>query len=103
MIKIEHDHCQHRIPDLFGRHSSQYRTGEVIKFPSQNFVIGDVSLVGLRVVEHSLELLEIEDQKVKQGGGAGRRSPAGRNPRGKAVKAKRKKDKIKRKVTRTRR
>ncbi len=49
----------------------------------------------------SLELLEIEDQKVKQGGG--RRSPAGRNPRGKAVKAKRKKDKIKRKVTRTRR
>ena len=51
----------------------------------------------------ALELLEIEDQKVKQGGGAGRRSPAGRNPRGKAVKAKRKKDKIKRKVTRTRR
>ena len=50
----------------------------------------------------ALELLEIEDQKVKQGGGA-RRSPAGRNPRGKAVKAKRKKDKIKRKVTRTRR
>ncbi|EDQ06201.1 Ribonuclease R [Sulfitobacter indolifex] len=49
----------------------------------------------------SLELLEIEDQMVKQGGG--RRSPAGRNPRGKAVKAKRKKDKIKRKVTRTRR
>ena len=51
----------------------------------------------------ALELLEIEDQKVKQGGGAGRRSPAGRNPRGKAVKAKRKKDKIKRRVTRTRR
>jgi len=48
----------------------------------------------------ALELLEIEDQKVKQGGS---RSPAGRNPRGKAVKAKRKKDKIKRKVTRTRR
>ena len=52
----------------------------------------------------ALELLEIEDQKVKQGGGGGRRSPAGRSkPRGKAVKAKRKKDKIKRKVTRTRR
>ncbi|MEP2954541.1 MAG: ribonuclease R [Sulfitobacter sp.] len=51
----------------------------------------------------ALELLEIEDQKVKQGGGGSRRSPAGRNPRGKAVKAKRKKDKIKRKVTRTRR
>ncbi|MEQ5827261.1 ribonuclease R [Sulfitobacter sp. NFXS29] len=50
----------------------------------------------------ALELLEIEDKKVKQGGG-GSRSPAGRNPRGKAVKAKRKKDKIKRKVTRTRR
>ena len=52
----------------------------------------------------ALELLEIEDQKVKQGGGGGRRNPAGRSkPRGKAVKAKRKKDKIKRKVTRTRR
>ncbi|UWR37410.1 ribonuclease R [Sulfitobacter sp. W074] len=51
----------------------------------------------------ALELLEIEDKKVKQGGGGSRRSPAGRNPRGKAVKAKRKKDKIKRKVTRTRR
>ena len=51
----------------------------------------------------SLELLEIEDQQVKQGGGGSRRSPAGRNPRGKAVKAKRKKDKVKRKVTRTRR
>jgi len=50
----------------------------------------------------ALELLEIEDKKVKQGG-SGSRSPAGRNPRGKAVKAKRKKDKIKRKVTRTRR
>jgi ribonuclease R len=47
----------------------------------------------------ALELLEIEDQKVKQGS----RSPAGRSPRGKAHKAKRKKDKIKRKVTRSRR
>ena len=48
----------------------------------------------------ALELLEIEDQKVPQG----RRSPAGRsNPRRKATKAKRKKDKIKRKVSRTRR
>jgi ribonuclease R len=47
----------------------------------------------------ALELLEIEDQKVKQGS----RSPAGRNPRRKANKAKRKKDKITRKVTRTRR
>jgi ribonuclease R len=47
----------------------------------------------------ALELLEIEDQKIKQG----RRSPAGRSPRGKAHKAKRKKDKIKRKVTRQRR
>ncbi|MGJ8618559.1 MAG: ribonuclease R, partial [Sulfitobacter sp.] len=47
----------------------------------------------------ALELLEIEDQKVKQGG----RNPAGRNPRRKGSNAKRKKDKIKRKVTRTRR
>lgn len=47
----------------------------------------------------ALELLEIEDQKIKQGS----RSPAGRSPRGKAHKAKRKKDKIKRKVTRRRR
>lgn len=47
----------------------------------------------------ALELLEIEDQKIKQGS----RSPAGRSPRGKAHKAKRKKDKIKRKVTRSRR
>ena len=46
-----------------------------------------------------LELLEIEDQKVPQGS----RSPAGRSPRRKSVKAKRKKDKIKRKVSRTRR
>lgn len=47
----------------------------------------------------ALELLEIEDQKIKQGS----RSPAGRSSRGKAHKAKRKKDKIKRKVTRSRR
>lgn len=47
----------------------------------------------------ALELLEIDDQQIKQG----RQSPAGRNPRGKAHKAKRKKDKIKRKVSRTRR
>ena len=47
----------------------------------------------------SLELLELEDQKIKQGS----RSPAGRNPRRKSNKAKRKKDKIKRKVSRTRR
>tara|TARA_R110002094_G_scaffold99649_3_gene100000 strand:+ start:910 stop:3165 length:2256 start_codon:yes stop_codon:yes gene_type:complete len=47
----------------------------------------------------TLELLEIEDQKVPQGG----RGPAGRAPRRKGSNAKRKKDKIKRKVTRTRR
>ena len=47
----------------------------------------------------ALELLEIDDQKVPQG----RQSPAGRNPRRSATKAKRKKDKIKRKVARTRR
>ncbi|MEP5731422.1 MAG: ribonuclease R [Sulfitobacter sp.] len=47
----------------------------------------------------ALELLEIEDQKVQQG----RQSPAGRNPRRKSAKGKRKKDKIKRKVSRTRR
>ncbi|MGC1497603.1 MAG: ribonuclease R [Sulfitobacter sp.] len=47
----------------------------------------------------ALELLEIEDQKVTQGS----RSPAGRSPRRKGSNAKRKKDKIKRKVTRTRR
>ncbi|MCX7558135.1 ribonuclease R [Sulfitobacter sp. F26204] len=46
-----------------------------------------------------LELLELEDQKIKQGS----RSPAGRNPRRKSNKIKRKKDKIKRKVSRTRR
>lgn len=47
----------------------------------------------------ALELLEIDDQKVAQG----RQSPAGRNPRRNSAKAKRKKDKIKRKVARTRR
>jgi len=47
----------------------------------------------------ALELLEIDDQKVPQG----RQSPAGRHPRRSATKAKRKKDKIKRKVARTRR
>jgi ribonuclease R len=47
----------------------------------------------------ALELLEIEDQKVQQGS----RSPAGRSPRRKGAKAKQKKDKIKRKVSRTRR
>tara|TARA_R110002110_G_scaffold85534_6_gene222622 strand:+ start:14 stop:2269 length:2256 start_codon:yes stop_codon:yes gene_type:complete len=47
----------------------------------------------------ALELLEIEDQQVQQG----RRSPAGRSPRRKAGNAKRKKDKIKRKVSRSRR
>lgn len=47
----------------------------------------------------SLELLEIEGQKVQQSS----RSPAGRHPRGKAKNAKRKSDKTKRKVTRTRR
>ena len=47
----------------------------------------------------SLELLELEDQKVAQGS----RSPAGRGPRRKSANAKRKKDKIKRKVSRTRR
>ena len=47
----------------------------------------------------ALELLEIEGQKIPQGG----RSPAGRSPRRKGSNAKRKKDKIKRKVTRTRR
>jgi ribonuclease R len=47
----------------------------------------------------ALELLEIDGTHVKQGG----RSPAGRSPRRKANKAKRKGDKIKRKVTRTRR
>ncbi|MGB3245113.1 MAG: ribonuclease R [Sulfitobacter sp.] len=46
-----------------------------------------------------LELLEVEGQKVA----SGRRSPAGRSPRRKATKAKRKGDKIKRKVTRSRR
>lgn len=47
----------------------------------------------------ALELLEIEDQKVSQG----RHSPGGRSPRRKSSNAKRKKDKIKRKVSRTRR
>ncbi|MCZ4257956.1 ribonuclease R [Sulfitobacter sp. G21635-S1] len=47
----------------------------------------------------ALELLEIDDQKVPQG----RQSPAGRHPRRSATKAKRKKNKIKRKVARTRR
>ena len=47
----------------------------------------------------ALELLEIEGKKLPQGG----RSPAGRSPRRKGSNAKRKKDKIKRKVTRTRR
>lgn len=46
----------------------------------------------------ALELLEIDDQQVKQG----RQSPAGRGPRGKATKHKRKKDKVKRKVSRSR-
>ena len=46
-----------------------------------------------------LDLLEIEGQKVTKGS----RSPAGRSPRRKATKAKRKGDKIKRKVTRSRR
>ncbi|MEW9918064.1 ribonuclease R [Marimonas sp. MJW-29] len=49
----------------------------------------------------ALELLQLEGAKVPQGE---RRSPAGRSgPRRKAVKAKRKKDKIKRKVARQRR
>jgi ribonuclease R len=48
----------------------------------------------------ALELLEIEDQQVAQP----RRKPSGKRPaRGKAAKAKRKKDKLKRKVTRSRR
>ncbi|MGJ8626815.1 MAG: ribonuclease R [Sulfitobacter sp.] len=47
----------------------------------------------------ALELLEIENQKVPQGG----RSLAGRNPRRKGTKVKAKQDKIKRKVKRTRR
>jgi ribonuclease R len=47
----------------------------------------------------TLELLELEDQKIP----AGRESPAGRNPRRKSNNAKRKKDKIKRKASRTRR
>jgi len=47
----------------------------------------------------ALELLEIDDQKIPQG----RKSPAGRPHRGKSAKHKRKKDKIKRKVSRTRR
>ncbi|AXI48625.1 ribonuclease R [Sulfitobacter sp. SK012] len=47
----------------------------------------------------ALELLAIEGEKIKQGS----RSPAGRSPRRKGSNAKRKKDKIKRKVTRTRR
>ncbi len=47
----------------------------------------------------TLELLEIEGTKLKQGS----RSPAGRSPRRKGSNAKRKKDKIKRKVSRPRR
>jgi ribonuclease R len=47
----------------------------------------------------ALELLELEGAKVPQG----RQSPAGRSPRRKSAKGKRKKDKIKRKVSRTRR
>jgi ribonuclease R len=46
----------------------------------------------------ALELLEIEDQQVTPG----RRPPAGRSPGRKAHRAKRKKDKIRRKVSRTR-
>jgi ribonuclease R len=50
----------------------------------------------------ALELLSLEGEAVQQGRGGG--SPAGRtNPRRKTVKAKRKSDKIKRKVKRTRR
>ncbi|MDF1726964.1 MAG: ribonuclease R [Sulfitobacter sp.] len=48
----------------------------------------------------ALELLEIDGEQVKQG----RRSPAGRSkPRGKATKARRKTEKTKRKVSRSRR
>lgn len=47
----------------------------------------------------ALDLLEIAGEQVRQGS----HSPAGRSPRRKANKAKRKKDKITRKVTRTRR
>ncbi|WP_282127796.1 ribonuclease R [Roseobacter litoralis] len=46
----------------------------------------------------ALELLELEGAKLAQG----RRSPAGRTPRKRGVKAKRKADKIKRKVKRSR-
>jgi ribonuclease R len=47
----------------------------------------------------ALELLEIEGAKVPQG----RQSPAGRSPRRKGTKAKKKSDKVKRKVSRSRR
>ena len=47
----------------------------------------------------ALELLSLDGQSLPQG----RTSPAGRSPRRKTVKAKRKADKIKRKVKRTRR
>ncbi len=47
----------------------------------------------------ALDLLEIDSKQIKPGS----RSPAGRSPRRKAIKAKRKGAKVKRKVTRTRR
>jgi ribonuclease R len=47
----------------------------------------------------ALELLELDGKALAQG----RRSPAGRSPRRRNVKARRKSDKIKRKVKRSRR
>jgi len=79
--------------------------GQTLRGSDTGLTLGIGQRVTVRLAEVTpvtggiaLELLAVDGDAVKQS----RQSPARRNPRGKATKAKRKKDKVKRKVTRTR-